>query len=483
MEFCVGSPKLFVSYSWTSPDHEAWVLKLSTELRQAGVDVILDKWDLKEGHDAHAFMEKMVTDPEIEKVILICDKGYVDKTDGRTGGVGTEAQIISGEIYKKQAQDKFVAVIAERDHEGNAYVPAYYRSRIHIDLSDSGTFEEGFEQLLRWVFNKPLHIKPNLGDKPAFLSDEEGVVTLATSYRFRRALDAIRNKREQAVPATVEYFGIFSKELEKLRIENKSDPFDEAVVDSIRSFLPYRNEAIEIFNSLALYHDTQDMRTALHRFFEQLTTFLFRPPHINHWKSWDFDNYKFIVHELFLYAVSCLIRSERFEAAAYLMSNDYYLPGQSDYGQDQMVSFVVFAQKVESLEGRNRRLKLRRSSIHADLLEQRCNGVEINFQQIMQTDFILFMRNQLTRDDAFSHWWPETLLYSHNQAGPFEVFARSNSSSYFDRAKVLLGIEGKDQLERLLERFSSGKRHLPGWNYWSINPSRLLGFDQIATKP
>ena len=49
-------PKLFISYSWSSPDHEQWVVKLATELRESGIDVILDKWDLKEGHDAHAFM-------------------------------------------------------------------------------------------------------------------------------------------------------------------------------------------------------------------------------------------------------------------------------------------------------------------------------------------------------------------------------------------------------------------------------------------
>ena len=61
-------PRLFVSYSWTSRDHEAWVLRFATELRESGIDVILDKWDLREGHDAHAFMEKMVTDPEIKKV-------------------------------------------------------------------------------------------------------------------------------------------------------------------------------------------------------------------------------------------------------------------------------------------------------------------------------------------------------------------------------------------------------------------------------
>ena len=57
------NPKLFISYSWTSPDHEQWVLNLATELRESGIDVILDKWDLKEGHDANAFMERMVTGP------------------------------------------------------------------------------------------------------------------------------------------------------------------------------------------------------------------------------------------------------------------------------------------------------------------------------------------------------------------------------------------------------------------------------------
>lgn len=116
-------PRLFVSYSWTSAQHAEWVLQLATELRESGVDVVLDKWDLKEGHDAHAFMESMVTEPTITKVILICDKAYADKADGRSGGVGTEAQIISGEIYAKTTQDKFVAVVADKDEEGKALRP------------------------------------------------------------------------------------------------------------------------------------------------------------------------------------------------------------------------------------------------------------------------------------------------------------------------------------------------------------------------
>ena len=78
-------PKLFISYSWTTPDHEAWVLQFATELRNSGIDVTLDKWNLKEGQDSHAFMEQVVSDPGIKKVLLVCDKEYVTKANERSG--------------------------------------------------------------------------------------------------------------------------------------------------------------------------------------------------------------------------------------------------------------------------------------------------------------------------------------------------------------------------------------------------------------
>src|SRR5260221_9764028 len=101
------NPKLFISYSWSTPDHEAWVLRLATELCEVGINVILDKWELKEGQDANAFMERMVTDETIKKVVMVCDRVYVEKANSRKGGVGTETQIITPDIYAKQDQSKF----------------------------------------------------------------------------------------------------------------------------------------------------------------------------------------------------------------------------------------------------------------------------------------------------------------------------------------------------------------------------------------
>lgn len=89
------SPKVFISYSWTSEEHVAWVLDLAEKLVDDGVDVILDRWDLKPGQDKYHFMEQMVKDETVTKVLIVCDKAYADKADRRAGGVGTETQIIS----------------------------------------------------------------------------------------------------------------------------------------------------------------------------------------------------------------------------------------------------------------------------------------------------------------------------------------------------------------------------------------------------
>ena len=138
-------PKIFISYSWSS---DALVLELANRLVFHGVDVVLDKWDLKEGNDKYEFMERCVNDSSI-KVLIICDKAYAQKANDRTGGVGDETVIISSEVYGNARQEKFIPIIAERDEEGKEYVPTYIKTRIYIDLSNPEKYEEEYEKLLR----------------------------------------------------------------------------------------------------------------------------------------------------------------------------------------------------------------------------------------------------------------------------------------------------------------------------------------------
>ena len=253
-------PKLFISYSWSSPDHEARVLQLANELRDNGVDAILDKWDLREGQDANSFMESMVNDPDVQKVLLVCDRTYVEKANNRKGGVGTEAQIISPQVYASQNQSKFVALVLERDEHGSPLVPHYYKSRIHIDFSDPSNRATCFEQLLRWAHDRPLHEKPPLGEVPTFLEDTSKRLALGVATRHRHVIQAIQDGRANAGPVLIDYLGTLSSEIEKLRIGRGDGEFDDAVIASISDFLPYRNQLIQVLDLVALHQTGMETR-------------------------------------------------------------------------------------------------------------------------------------------------------------------------------------------------------------------------------
>jgi len=475
-------PKLFISYSWTSQEHQQWVLRLATALCESGVDVILDKWDLKEGQDAHAFMEKMVTDPDIRKVVLVCDQMYAEKADNRSGGVGTETQIISAKVYEQVDQTKFVAVIAENDDEGNPFLPTYYGSRLYIDLSNPDVYADSFDQLLRWVYDKPLHEKPPLGKTPAFLADD-AAPRLETTSRYRRVLEAIRQDRAYCVGALSEYFDTFSRNLERFRITNDETEFDDKVVQSIEQFSPYRNEAIGLFLALAQYRDTQQTWDQLHRFFENLIPYLERPESSTNWQEWHSDNFRFIVHELFLYAIASLLKYDCFDAVGYLLRQHYYVASRSNR---PMTSFSVFHENLQSLAHRNKRLTLQRASLRADFLRKRSKMSGIRFGEIMQADFILFIRDCLDalRPDRYQAWHPHTLIYAEReQRGPFELFARSQSSEYFKRAQPIFGIQSKDDLMPIMQAFTNGRLRIPEWPFATFNPAQLMAYQKLATLP
>lgn len=46
------------------------MLAFASGLVQAGIDVVIDKWDLSEGNDTYAFMEKCVNDDTIINMFL-----------------------------------------------------------------------------------------------------------------------------------------------------------------------------------------------------------------------------------------------------------------------------------------------------------------------------------------------------------------------------------------------------------------------------
>lgn len=138
-------PKVFISYSWSSLGHQSLVKQWAEQLVADGVDVILDIYDLKEGQDKFVFMERMVTDPSVTHVLVICDKTYSEKADARKAGVGTESQIISREVYEKVEQSKFIPIVCEFSDDGNPFLPTFLKTRIWINFSSPEVVNENWE--------------------------------------------------------------------------------------------------------------------------------------------------------------------------------------------------------------------------------------------------------------------------------------------------------------------------------------------------
>lgn len=349
-------------------------------------------------------------------------------------------------------------------------------------MSQSEKYAEEFEKLLRWIFEKPLNEKPPLGKKPEFLS-EKPLIFLGTTVKLRRVEDALKNSKSYVSGALSDYLSTFYENLEQFRITENEGHFDDAVISSIESFTPYKNELLHLVLLICQFSPTEEIVQKLHRFFEQLIPYLYRPAHIHHYKETDFDNFRFIIHELFLSTLAIFIKEECFEQANSLLEQRYFFSDNSGRGRNEMVNFISFYKSLNSLENRNNRLKLNRASLRADLLKQRSENSEVKFHHLMQADFILYMRSEIVNENHY-RWWPETLVYAGRSYDvAFEVFARSISRNYFEKVKALLGIQTLQELEKVLSEFQEGKRQSPKWDFNWVNPAGLMGFDRFARLP
>lgn len=159
-------PKAFISYSHTSLAHKEFVRRIASDLMSRGISTILDQCDARIGDDLNAFMEQIRV---VTHVLIFSDRAYKEKADGRRGGVGREAIIITQEIYERARQEKFVPIVCERDGEGSPYLPVFLEGRVYVDLSSDRSFDEEFEKLVRHLCGQAEHQKPPLGKMPDFV--------------------------------------------------------------------------------------------------------------------------------------------------------------------------------------------------------------------------------------------------------------------------------------------------------------------------
>lgn len=445
-------PKVFISYSWSTPKHEDWVINLAERLVSDGVDVILDKWYLKEGHDKYAFMESNVKADDIGKVLIILDEQYAKKANSRAGGVGTETQIISPNIYSDVSQEKFIPIIAELNDEGKPFIPTFVESRIYIDLSRESSFEAEYEKLLRNIFQRPANKKPKLGKPPAYLFDET-VMTFSTSNIIRRFDNLSNHSESQIYMVLNEFLERFLddlKEFSLIDIDRTSNlTFGKALLDNLHSYLPLLNDYVIFIAKILKTHISFDFKIFIN-FFEKLYVLRYPMETVGSYFPHDYDNFIFITHELFLYTVALAVKYENLDLLEELFHSPYLLreryniqskPSRFENLYGHVDTFDAYYKETYSKNFR---------SPMADLISKRLSG-GITLNDLIEADLLIYHIASL--EDIY--WFPVLYIYGQNRYGQIDFFQRLISKKYFEKVKGILNV---NSLEEFIKKLNELKK-------------------------
>lgn len=406
------NPKVFISYSWHPEENKIRVQRLAERLMQDGVNVILDIWDLKHGHDKYVFMEQMVKDPNIKKVLVICNEDYALKADARKGGVGTESTIMSGDIYSLAEQTKFIPILMEWKN-GEACLPTFLKSRMYIDMSSNETYELGYDQLLRDIYSKPLLRKPALGKMPSYLEADEPV--LLSTAREQQKLKEKIDQSSDLQTWIARYCDKIIESLDQFKVTfsgGKTCDLIELVEKSISSMQVVNNDFIAFVDTVASNSECNGKQFV--DFFEKLLQY-YEDKDIelaSSTDSWHLrnDNYRFFNYELFL------------SFTAIFQKHNYTL----DYYKNKGYS----------------------SSSQVAILMNNYGGDK--FASWVEVDILLYYLSLIygKPGDRMSMWYPTLSIY--NRA--FEILPKMASMRYFEKAKVMFGVADKDSFKTLIAR-------------------------------
>ena len=426
------SPKLFLSYAHGSPEHKEFVIGLGEKLRNKGVDVIADFWDLSEGHDLHKFMEQMVS--VADKVLVVSDKNYAQKSDTRKGGVGVESEIIAPNLVDNSEQEKFVALVVEKDDDGKFCLPVYIGSRVCIDCTDPNKQLEVLEKILRWVFDKPLLQKPALGSPPSFALGEDSGIATPSLDRVSEVCAAIESNQGNAMMRAEDFIEEFARDIAQYQVphDDNYEAFADKIDESIRALLAPRNAALEVVSRIIRSVESTESVRVLRHLFELLYRLTIPKINVRAWKSGT-DNIQFFITEMLIYTVSIALKHEKFDFVAKLLDSPFYIePSEEQSSNVTRVDYGAFSVYLHSLESR----KSDRLSIQADCLKERIDSRFSTFPALLQADFVLHLCGECRK----KRWWPRTLPYQcASWPRPYAIFVRAESREYLLRMAALFG--------------------------------------------
>jgi len=228
---------------------------------------------------------------------------------------------------------------------------------------------------------------------------------------------------------------------------------DEKILADLHSLLPIRDQLADwLMLESSLPSPRFDDIVTL--FLESILALKYRPQEITQWNDAWSDAHGLFVYEMFLYVVAILIANDKYATLRHIFETHYLLPdSEAQRGRD-FVAYDEFYTYSQGLEYRNDRLKLQRLSLVADTIKERATRKDIPFRDVMQAELVVLLVTLLSNE---RRWYPHTLIYTGRGGMRFPLFVRTVQHRYFERLKIITGIESGDVLHG---KFAEGcERH------------------------
>jgi small GTP-binding protein len=141
------NPTCFISYAWGTNEHQRWVMQLAKDLRNAGIDVLLDRWNVVPGANLDRYIEQIM---ETDFVVVVGAPGLVQKYNSKTSDpvVTAELEMLNLRLRQPNKYGHTILPILVEGDSASAFSPQLQKL-VYVDFKQS---EQYFRQLFDMIW-------------------------------------------------------------------------------------------------------------------------------------------------------------------------------------------------------------------------------------------------------------------------------------------------------------------------------------------
>jgi hypothetical protein len=160
-------PTCFISYAWGVPKHERWVLQLAKDLRNSGINVLLDRWHSPPGSNLDLYIERILSCDFVLPVGTpgLCQKYNTQKADPV---VAAELKLINLRVRQPNAYGETVLPVLLAGEAETSLSPQL-QPLVCVDFREEDFYFRKLFDMIWRIYNLPFD-NPLLAELQASIS-------------------------------------------------------------------------------------------------------------------------------------------------------------------------------------------------------------------------------------------------------------------------------------------------------------------------